>query len=833
MSSDIQFANLDGAKIVSAGSVDKLIEWLINPESSRDFTYAFFLIYRKFVTPASLFQRLLVTFTQSSDEKVKYNILDVLRCWISHHRLDFFNTAPDGGTSANMLYTELHNFIQQISQTYQNEGEDLMRRYYQLEPGRKRSQMLSRSQLGKAPKPLRNQKRKKSRCPFFEYPALEIARQLCLISFDLYSKIEYNELLEFGWTDPEKKHLSPNVLKMIQRSNNMSQWTATFILSQSTIKRKIKAYQKLEEVATRCLEFQNINGFSEIVSGLRSLEVIQEQKTWTDPPSSFLKSQRMIEKYANKLLVNKFGISTKNPSVEPPCVPYLGKYLTFLIHIDEGNPTMSGNLINFRKAMLLASVIKEIQRFQSVPYCFQIEPKLRSFLMAIERNEQKPIVLECGSAEAKITLLSQRSSLLTDMNNSNLESDRGNMWLQWYQDISSDSDKILYSTEDGGKLPFLDVLLRSNAIEHSLQSALMKYPKLNDIQLFVKILQLSILPEISIASLVELFENASHVKFSETEYASIAKMVCSFKCLCPAHPSLGHVSQCKLPSEKDLSDLKKVYSHRSDLNKLAVELTDKIQENIQHQKNLEMHLHLLVDETTVQNLEQISHFISEQTSNLSKIVEDLLTRVPEQKPRHVSTVMFKNKVEADLHAMRYNLYQLDQEITETSIKLQQEIIDFDQLIVDKREILLSLADVESVISTFALGYQQRIAEPMLKYTHWYTQSLLALKSYFDHAIPCFVTLGSSLNSTSQDIFIMGARYGAGVAEAMRTKYTNLKKTFLSARAVMQVCLSACSELTSTVPDIPPVQQLCQEILLLRDALVTNVTQIENAHPTIG
>eukprot|EP01027_Heterolobosea_sp_BB2_P008527 GEZU01012655.1.p2 GENE.GEZU01012655.1~~GEZU01012655.1.p2 ORF type:complete len:120 (-),score=60.36 GEZU01012655.1:217-576(-) len=61
----------------------------------------------------------------------------------------------------------------------------------------------------------------------------------------------------------------------------------------------------------------------------------------------------------------------------PPCVPFIGMYLTDLMFIEQGNPDMLRGKINFFKRRLYSEVILEIQSFQQKPYELQNVPYLR------------------------------------------------------------------------------------------------------------------------------------------------------------------------------------------------------------------------------------------------------------------------------------------------------------------------------------------------------------------------------------------------------------------------------------------------------------------------
>ncbi len=95
-------------------------------------------------------------------------------------------------------------------------------------------------------------------------------------------------------------------------------------------------------------------------------------------------------------LMSPFSNYTKfrnhlHKEISPPCIPYLGVYLTDLTFIEDGNPDTIQDLINFDKRRRTAQVIKEIKEYQNTQYNFNVVPIIKGFLLAggeyVDENE--------------------------------------------------------------------------------------------------------------------------------------------------------------------------------------------------------------------------------------------------------------------------------------------------------------------------------------------------------------------------------------------------------------------------------------------------------------
>ena len=74
----------------------------------------------------------------------------------------------------------------------------------------------------------------------FDFDPEEIARQLTMIDYSLFAKIKPAELLNQAWQKPKYKHRAQNILRIVERMNNLTLWVATTILSQKDVQQRAK-----------------------------------------------------------------------------------------------------------------------------------------------------------------------------------------------------------------------------------------------------------------------------------------------------------------------------------------------------------------------------------------------------------------------------------------------------------------------------------------------------------------------------------------------------------------------------------------------------------------
>ncbi|XP_063382885.1 ras-specific guanine nucleotide-releasing factor 2-like [Cydia fagiglandana] len=214
--------------------------------------------------------------------------------------------------------------------------------------------------------------------------ALEIAEQMTYLDYQIFSSIHSEEFLGQAWTKADKAERAPHILLMTSHFNHISNLVISEILKKYTLAGRVAAIEKWAAVAdiARCLH--NFNGVLQVCAALSNTSVYRLKKTWEKVSKT---SKHTIEKMQT-IISSECRFRILRDALhrcDPPCIPYLGMYLSDLSFIDEGttNYTPDG-LLNFSKMRMIAHVIREIRNFQQTPYKIDHIPKVCDFLL--DRN---------------------------------------------------------------------------------------------------------------------------------------------------------------------------------------------------------------------------------------------------------------------------------------------------------------------------------------------------------------------------------------------------------------------------------------------------------------
>uniref|UniRef100_A0A674CNW0 Ras protein specific guanine nucleotide releasing factor 1 n=1 Tax=Salmo trutta TaxID=8032 RepID=A0A674CNW0_SALTR len=296
-------------------------------------------------------------------------VLNVLRHWVSKHSQDFESTTELKLKVIAFLEEVMHD--PELLTQERKAAANIIRTLTQEDPGDNQislEEVIQLASVGKAE-------------AFESHSALEIAEQLTLLDHLVFKVIPYEEFFGQGWMKNDKNERTPYIMKTTKHFNDISNLIATEILRCDDVTTRVAVMEKWVAVADICRCLHNYNAVLEITSSLNRSSVFRLKKTW-------LKVSKQTKTVIDKLqkLVSSEGrfknLREALKNCDPPCVPYLGMYLTDLAFIEEGTPNYTEDkLVNFSKMRMISHIIREIRQFQQTAYKIDHQPMAAQYLL--------------------------------------------------------------------------------------------------------------------------------------------------------------------------------------------------------------------------------------------------------------------------------------------------------------------------------------------------------------------------------------------------------------------------------------------------------------------
>ncbi|KAL8819200.1 MAG: hypothetical protein Q9191_007785, partial [Dirinaria sp. TL-2023a] len=399
--------NKDGQ--ISGGTLPALIERLTTHDSTPDASYVstFYLTFRLFATPLEFSQALIDRFTYIGDcpsiaGPVRLRVYNVFKGWLeSHWRHDADTPALDLILSFARRQLQPHLPTAGKRLTYLAEKVNAVEgplvprlvssmgktntsiAAYVAPDSPLPSPAITKSQLTA----LRNWKLGGASVSILDFDPLELARQFTIKESRIFCSILPEELLATEWTK-KNASIAVNVRAMSTLSTDLANLVADCILQLDDPKKRATIIKQWIKIAKKCLELANYDSLMAIICSLNSSTILRLKRTW-ELVSSRTKATLEELKAVVDCSRNYAILRQRLQTTAPPCLPFVGTYLTDLTFVDVGNqPTrqLQGeggdgclSVINFDKHVKTAKIISELQRFQ-IPYRFTEVPELQTWM---------------------------------------------------------------------------------------------------------------------------------------------------------------------------------------------------------------------------------------------------------------------------------------------------------------------------------------------------------------------------------------------------------------------------------------------------------------------
>ncbi|KAI4228840.1 MAG: hypothetical protein L6R36_001342 [Xanthoria steineri] len=411
--------NKDGQ--ISGGTLPALIERLTTHDSTPDasFVCTFYLTFRLFATPVEFAQALIDRFqyvgeSPSISGPVRLRVYNVLKGWLeSHWRHDCDSPAlelivpfasrqllivlPTAGKRLAALAEKVNaasgplvpRLVSSIGKTNTSIAT------YVAPDSPMPAAIITKHQMNL----LKAWKHNGANISILDFDTLELARQFTLKESRIFCSILPEELLATEWTK-KSSSMAVNVRAMSRLSTDLANLVADSILASEDHKKRAITIKQWVKIAKKCLQLENYDSLMAIICSLNSSTILRLKRTW-DQISSKTKAKLDMLKEVVEISRNYAALRQRLQNTIPPCIPFVGTYLTDLTFVDVGNQTTrqlsienddtTVPVINFGKHMKTAKIISELQRFQ-IPYRITEVPELQTWiqdqLVRVRSSEQ-------------------------------------------------------------------------------------------------------------------------------------------------------------------------------------------------------------------------------------------------------------------------------------------------------------------------------------------------------------------------------------------------------------------------------------------------------------
>ena len=396
---------------ITGGTLPALVERLTTHDSTPDsmFVSTFYLTFRLFVTPVELAKALVDRFDYVAESPhiagpVRLRVYNGFKGWLESHWRDLSDhealsvIKPFADEKLGKVLPGAGRRLLELADKVSSTDGPLVPR--QVSSMGKTSTSISQYIPADTPLPpsnmtksqaaaLKNWKMGGSNPTILEFDPLELARQLTIKEMNIFCSIMPEELLGSEWTKRSGSN-AVNVRAMSTLSTDLSNLVADTILQYDDAKKRATIIKHWIKIAHKCLELNNYDSLMAIICSLNSSTIVRLKRTWdivSQKRKDMLKGlQAIVEPDKNYAVLRR-----RLHDHVPPCLPFVGTYLTDLTFVDAGNPAMKQlpgtgdhegmSVINFDKHTRTAKIIGELQRFQ-IPYRLAEVQELQEWIQA-------------------------------------------------------------------------------------------------------------------------------------------------------------------------------------------------------------------------------------------------------------------------------------------------------------------------------------------------------------------------------------------------------------------------------------------------------------------
>lgn len=197
--------------------------------------------------------------------------------------------------------------------------------------------------------------------PVTEMEPLELAKQMTLMEATLLRKVRAKEFHGTAWAKKDAEVRAPNLTKVININNQLSNWMITEILKLGSVGEMAEAIIKFIRVGKHMVQMNNFSGAMEVATALNNSAIGKLKAAWAAMPPKTKSELDELNDLTSPLGHYKnyrAAFAARDP--EQPCLPILAATLSDLNGFEEVfSNNMPDGSVNWKKMSRLADRIWE------------------------------------------------------------------------------------------------------------------------------------------------------------------------------------------------------------------------------------------------------------------------------------------------------------------------------------------------------------------------------------------------------------------------------------------------------------------------------------------
>jgi hypothetical protein len=187
-------------------------------------------------------------------------------------------------------------------------------------PSRRKSRSVVAKKLVHQKKGMLSNVRDFANVQITAFTPLQVAKQLFLEEWELYTAIKPSEFRKLRFMDAKSGH---SFQYMVHRFNTWCNWIATEVLNRNTSLERANIIEFFIDVATECNKFHNFNSCYAVIGALNQPSVARLKFSWDRVSKKAMRAyNRILAFWSTSHNMGNYRAELKK--IKPPAVPYLG-----------------------------------------------------------------------------------------------------------------------------------------------------------------------------------------------------------------------------------------------------------------------------------------------------------------------------------------------------------------------------------------------------------------------------------------------------------------------------------------------------------------------------